>query len=83
MPSSITKGVSSAGAIVGNGALERHRDLTDGLSGGVLFLASHNVGVIWVAHTGAEVKNQREALMCLSLGSRRSDPKQCEAYCNK
>ena len=83
MPGSIAKGITGAGSIAGDTALESHRDLTDGLPAAILFLASNNVGVVWVAHTGAEVKNQREALMCLSLGTRRRDPKQHEAYRKK
>ena len=76
MPGSIAKGIRGAGAIAGDVALECHRDLTGGLPAAILFLANNSVGVIWVAHTGAEVKNQREALMCLSLCRRRRHPKQ-------
>lgn len=67
MPGSITNGIARAGSIAGDVALESHRDLTDRVTVAVLFLASKNVGVVRVAHTSAEVKNQREALMGFSL----------------
>lgn len=70
MPGSITNGIARAGSIAGDVALESHRDLTDRVTVAVLFLASKNVGVVRVAHTSAEVKNQREALMGFSLGIR-------------
>ena len=61
MPGSIAKDIRSAGTIVGNGSLVCHRDLTNGLSGAVLFLASDNGGVILIAYAGAEVEDQSEA----------------------
>ena len=84
VPGSITEGIRSTGSIVGDGALVRHRDLADGLSGPVLFLADKIVDVIGVAGTGAEVKDQREVLMRRSLGSRRRrDPEQHKTHRKK
>ena len=79
MPRSIAKEIRNASAIVGDGALERHRDLTDGHSSGVLFLANNIADVVWVAYTGVEVKDQREPARRFCLDSRR-DPKQHQAY---
>jgi hypothetical protein len=44
MPGSIAKEICCTGAVTGDGGFERHGDLTNGLSGAVLFLASNNVG---------------------------------------
>ena len=62
--------------------MERHRDLTDGLSGGVLFLAGNIVGVVWVAYTSVEVEDQRETTISFCLRSCR-DPKQRKTYRKK
>lgn len=83
MPGPIAKGITRAGSVAGDVAYESHSDLTYGLSASILFLAVKNVRVVGVSHTSAEVKNKREALMCLSLGTRRRDPKQHETYHNE
>src|SRR5215472_10356617 len=55
VPGSIARRVRSAGSVVGDGALVGHRDLTDGLSGAIFFLANNIVGVVWVRRAGVEV----------------------------
>ena len=78
VPCSVTEEICCTCAVVGNGTLKSHGDLTNGLSFPVFFLADDDSWAVGVANTGVEVHDQGESAIGLCMG-RCGNSKQQEA----